>query len=932
MDGEPARAMDPHPFPILRYSSRRARLDLTYLASRLARARAYDRIAGYFSSSILEAAGEPLESVAGPIRLVCNSGLHPRDVVTARAAQAALRQEWCTARPESLVEPGGAAARDRFARLHEFLRSGRLDVRVLPDEVFGLIHGKAGVITMADGRRTSFLGSVNETRSGWQINYELLWEDPSPEAVAWVQEEFDALWGSPHAIPLAQVEFIVEDIGRIARRRVIRRIEDWRPEPASGELDPAPAFIEAPVYREQVGLWEHQKAFVKLAFDAHVGAQKSARFVLADQVGLGKTVQLGMVAQLVALTGNRPILILAPKILLWQWQTELSDLLAMPSAVWNGRQWVDEQGIEYPAIGPTGIRRCPRRVGIVSAGLITRRSEACDHLKNLRYDLVIVDEAHRARRTNREADATHERAEPNNLLAFLRDLSTQTRSMLLATATPVQMDPVEAWDLLDVLAGNNDFVLGNMWSKWRDSRWALGIVSGKLPAPKDEDAWEWIRNPLPTRSEGKDLEILRRSLGLDDRECVAPGNAIARLRPPERARLRTLARTFFQDHNPFIRHIVRRTRGFLENTRDATGEPFLKPIGVELLGEDDLEAIFLPAYLKEAYEIAEEFTQLLGNRMTNAGFLKTMLLRRVGSTMAAGRITAERLLGTWDEIVEDEEEEENAGEESNEASAASSISKSLTQQERLLLQRFVEALEANHDRDPKYAVVHDCLVSRRWLDRGCIVFSQYYDSLRWLAESLVHDLPGVAIGLYAGAGKSGLMRVGEFIRTTREQLKAMVRAGELRLLLGTDAASEGLNLQVLGTLINLDLPWNPTRLEQRKGRIQRIGQIHDVVQIYNMRYKGSVEDRVHHLLSQRLREIYDLFGQIPDVLEDVWVQVALGAAENAKAIIDAVPPRHPFNVRHEEKAKVERIAWERCEVVLDDQAKREALKASWISS
>ncbi len=63
----------------------------------------------------------------------------------------------------------------------------------------------------------------------------------------------------------------------------------------------------------------------------------------------------------------------------------------------------------------------------------------------------------------------------------------------------------------------------------------------------------------------------------------------------------------------------------------------------------------------------------------------------------------------------------------------------------------------------------------------------------------------------------------------RDDIKRMVRTGELRLVLGTDAASEGLNLQRLDTLINLDLPWNPTRLKQRKGRIQRIGQIRDEV-------------------------------------------------------------------------------------------------------
>ncbi len=128
------------------------------------------------------------------------------------------------------------------------------------------------------------------------------------------------------------------------------------------------------------------------------------------------------------------------------------------------------------------------------------------------------------------------------------------------------------------------------------------------------------------------------------------------------------------------------------------------------------------------------------------------------------------------------------------------------------------------------------------------------------------------------------------------------------MLLGTDAAAEGLNLQTLGTLINLDLPWNPTRLEQRKGRIQRIGQIYDAVNIYNMRYKDSVEDHVHHMLSARLREIYDLFGQVPDVLEDVWVEVALGAKEKAKALIDSVPKQHPFELRYH---RVDPIDWEK---------------------
>src|SRR5439155_3113535 len=126
---------------------------------------------------------------------------------------------------------------------------------------FGLIHGKAGVITLADGTKTAFLGSVNESRSAWTLNYELLWEDPSPDAVAWVQEEFDALWTHHAAVPLA--EFILEDIDRLSRRKVIASVEEWAEEAQQKAEDPkaAAVFVEAPVYRKEAGLWAHQKFF-----------------------------------------------------------------------------------------------------------------------------------------------------------------------------------------------------------------------------------------------------------------------------------------------------------------------------------------------------------------------------------------------------------------------------------------------------------------------------------------------------------------------------------------------------------------------------------------------------------------------------------------------------------------------------------------------
>jgi hypothetical protein len=172
-----------------------------------------------------------------------------------------------------------------------------MEVRVLPDSAFGLIHGKAGVLRRADGTATAFLGSVNESASAWKVNYELLWEDDSPETVAWVEEEFDALWTDPRAVDLACCPFIGQDLQRIIKRKVI--------EPAELKAIPDPtavaaaAAVETPVYRREQGLWPHQKYFARLVLERH--RLGGARLLLADQVGLGKTIQLAMAALLIAL-------------------------------------------------------------------------------------------------------------------------------------------------------------------------------------------------------------------------------------------------------------------------------------------------------------------------------------------------------------------------------------------------------------------------------------------------------------------------------------------------------------------------------------------------------------------------------------------------------------------------------------------------------
>jgi len=933
------------------HSSRRNRLDQAVLNTLLEGAQSYDRIAGYFRSSLFEVAGEALAGVNGKIRVICNSDIDPEDMKTAAAAQAAMRRSWCAGQPEAAPPK----ALPRYQALFDALCNEKLEVRVLPDSAFGLIHGKAGVIRKSDGTATAFLGSVNESLSAWKLNYELLWEDDSQETIDWVQEEFDALWNDPRAIDLSKCPFIKQDVGRIVNRKIVEP-EEWQDDHGSedADTDAAAAAVETPVYRREQGLWPHQKYFSKLALERH--RLGGARLVLADQVGLGKTIQLAMAAMLMAIDDpdGGPILVLAPKPLLQQWQDELMELLHLPSARWTGKSWVDENNVEYPGGDARSLTKCPRRIGLVSQGLVVRGAgPVVDQLLSQNYTCVIADEAHRARRRNVPAvDAAaadiDESADPNKLMDFLRRIGPRTKSMLLATATPVQLHPVEAWDLLHILSHGHDGVLGG-WtqsSPWFRASTCLEISTGSRHIPETaREGWEYVRDPLPTHLEDENILAIRRSLEAPNDQYQFQPETLADI---PRARQRTklennlLTDDFYaRTHNPLLRCIVRRTRAYLENTiNPATNSYYLPKVTVKLYGEEDLDALSLGDYLQDAYDEAETFSELLQRRVRGAGFFKTLLLRRLGSSMEAGRRTICKLLDLEPDDLDDEEDDSVEDTEATEApvrrgrpALADTDFKDFTDDELASLRRCLDLLRERKDHDPKLNEVIAYLTGKRtterWMDLGCILFSQYYDTVKWIGDKLAnHDaLSHLDIGLYAGSNRSGIWRNGSFQRVDRDDLKKMVRSGELRILLGTDAASEGLNLQRLGTLINIDLPWNPTRLEQRKGRIQRIGQIREEVWIANLRYKDSVEDRVHQVLADRLEAIHDLFGQIPDTLEDVWVQIALKDEEKANQLIDRTTiTRNPFDEKY---SKVEDANWEACTKVVNPITVKEILSKGW---
>jgi len=896
-----------------RFSSRRQRLDHAFLSVKLKDARSYRRIAGYFRSSIFELVGEEIAAIP-KVQIVCNSELDAADVaVSKHVRETALKERW----NEAPSEVEALLHRDRYRRLHELLTSGRVEIRVVPkDRVF--IHGKAGIIEAADGSKTCFLGSINETKSAFAQNYEILWEDPSPEGVAWVEEEFDALWKDAYPLP----EAIVEEIKRVADRVEIR-FEEARTEELA-----AAALAESPIYRggEQLQPW--QRSFVTM-FLQHRETYGKARLLLADDVGVGKTLSLAASAMISVLLDDGPVLILCPSTLMFQWQVELTDRLGIPSAVWSSTKkvWIDPKGHIIKTRGAEDIARCPYRIAIVSTGLIVHDSDERQHLLDRKFGTVVLDEAHKARR---RGGLGEKKQQPNNLLDFMLRIGPRTRNLLLGTATPIQTEVYEIWDLLRILNAGAEFVVGREpFARWPDWEKALPVVKGDEIPADERDAWEWLKNPLPPGSEDALFATLRLQLGLADQVFFTDRGFGSLGFLEQQAVGQALSPGFLREHNPVVRHTVLRHRQTLEEAG------LLEKVGVDIHPDSDAPATAYAGVgfsglglltnhpFDLAYQAAEAFTVALQKRTKAAGFMKTMLLQRICSSFASGRATAERMLRR--ETFEDEEQPKLV-EQALGVLAPDEIAR---------LRTIVEELSRPEARDPKLAAVRYFLTEHRtegktWLEHGCIVFSQYYETAYFVGAELAKLLPGEPVGVYAGTGKSGMFRGDDFASVEREDIKAAVKKREIRLLVATDAACEGLNLQTLGTLINVDLPWNPSRLEQRLGRIKRFGQARRTVDMLNLVYHETQDEKVYRVLSRRMKDRYDIFGGLPDTIEDDWIETEEKLEEMMDEYIHLrQQARDVFEMRYQETIDPDKDRWELCSRVLARRDVVDRLSIPW---
>ena len=380
----------------------------------------------------------------------------------------------------------------------------------------------------------------------------------------------------------------------------------------------------------------------------------------------------------------------------------------------------------------------------MSTGLMVQPSKEKDYLTGLTFDLVILDEAHKARARQGYGQNA---GEPNELLTFLHAVANRADHVLLNTVTPIQTHNEGLWDLV-LHRGSGGFVLGNDLAPWHNPARVLPILSGEERVLDLNYGWQLLRSPLPTMESSNEpnarrlFRNLREDLGLHPTEDLAGALPLlsADLRDDlESELLRVIdGASFFQRENPLVRHVVLRKRATLE----ARG--LLDKIVVNLHPEAALvtdphgfNALFEGIALRatpdfdRAYREARAFGQVLARRGKGGGFMKNLMEQRVCSSVVAGINTATPLL-EGRQVREETEDAEVELELQGDA-------------ERAALEGLIAALEGIGD-DPKLRAIRYYLRDDGWLELGCIIFSQYHDTARWVADSLAAELPGEIIG------------------------------------------------------------------------------------------------------------------------------------------------------------------------------------------
>ena len=560
------------------------------------------------------------------------------------------------------------------------------------------------------------------------------------------------------------------------------------------------------------------------------------RSMLCDEVGLGKTIQAGAImSRLIAEKLCQRVLVIAPSATLTQWGIEISSKFGIPVSLYRNQhrekylkgRLVGEQVLKSPNDDPKQMVD-NNQVSIISSQWFRMRKN--DYIEELakNFEMMILDEAHHARIDDwkkRKGTKLHQK---------IKHISLHIENVLLLTATPFQTGESDYLSLLDILKTVNEH-------DEEDLRIGAGVVSGELP-------WNRSQQAQLVRSISRRLDLLKPHISVEIYDTLKNAN-----KPLGLGKLSKVIEEHKIDENLLFKTLPT-TLSTFRNTRS-----MLREIGMGF-PEVSFEAVSVePREYEEVLNKAEIFImKYLGGKDFSSGFTRSLYYQRAISSIAALHST---LSNRRDSILIAEIEKADYDLDFERMPPTSAI-----EIERIdLLLEDIEDVMENHP-DPKLAeleVLIEKLVDKK---RRTLIFSRYTATTTAIESELWKRFPNLSIGRYDGQYiriRNGGQSSPEDV--TKDILIKRLMNDELEIIVCSDAASEGLNLQSASAVINVDIPWNPARVMQRIGRVDRLGQLSSSVLIYNLVYFGSIEERMYRVLDGRQTDAIRYLGEHPEL-------------------------------------------------------------------
>jgi len=622
------------------------------------------------------------------------------------------------------------------------------------------------------------------------------------------------------------------------------------------------SFLQAP-FRSGVDIEDYQLDPLARAIQ-----MPRANLLIADDVGLGKTIEAGLIIQEMMLRHRaRSVLVVCPSAIQIQWREQMRDKFGLEFRIVDSDLMKDLRRKRGLHVNPW--THFPRLITSID---FLKRERPLRMMREVlpapgepayprRFDLLIVDEAH-----NVAPSGSGRYATDSQRTAAIRMLSPHFEHKLFLSATPHNGYPESFSALLELLD---------------NQRFARSVRPG--PEQLSAAMVRRLKRELPPRWDGTPRYRDRTIDPLEVEYTQA-----------ER-----------QTHQALTRYAALRANGARDDTERYASEFVLKLLKKRLFSSPHAFLTTLEKHLES-----------LRNARRGAASQ---------SAKAAPGILRRQVEGLDEEGADDEQME--LAQEDALATAAALFRPVTTEEQRLLDELLKYARAAASRPDSKAAALigwlkGELFTDGQWTDRRVIIFTEYRATQKWLQGLLAqHALAthGRLMALYGGMPSED-----------RERIKAAFQAGptvsEVRILLATDAASEGIDLQNhCSRLIHYEIPWNPNRMEQRNGRIDRYGQ-NDPVTIYHFvgkgyqqnarnateREPGDLEGDLEFLLRavKKVENIREDLGKVGPVISSQVTEAMLGKRRTLntdQAERDAAPIRRLLRIERDLREQLKRL-------------------------